>query len=135
MPFVRITHVRDALTPAQKTALLHGVQDAVAAVEGEAMRVGIGVVLEESVASHELAINTLPFIAVTLVRDALGVDQRQQMAANIVEAVVAVEGEAARARCWVVIEESVREGEWSIGGNPLTLAALAAIKRGENPWA
>jgi len=135
MPFVRITHARDALSADQKAALLQGAQDAVVAIEGEAMRIGVGVVIEEAILDRALALNCLPFISVTLVRDALTAAQRTEMASRLVEAVVEVEGEARRGQIWVVIEESVASGEWSIGGNPLTLEALAAIKRGENPWA
>ena len=135
MPFVRITHAHNALTVAEKSQLLKGIQDAVVAVEGESLRLGVGVVLEEAIASRDLALNCLPFVSVTLVRDALTTAQRAEMAARIVEAVVTVEGEHRRGQVWVVIEESVASGEWSIGGNPLTLDALAAIKAGRNPWA
>jgi phenylpyruvate tautomerase PptA (4-oxalocrotonate tautomerase family) len=135
MPFVRITHAAGALTPDQQTAMLHGVQDAVVAVEGEALRMGVGVVLETAVAGREMALNCLPFVAITLVRGALTTDQRAAMIAGVVEAVIAVEGDEARMRTWVVIEESVASGEWSIGGATLTLDALAALKEGRNPWA
>ncbi len=134
MPFVNITHAKDALTIAQKRSLMTAVQDAVVAVEGESMRVGIAVALEEAIQNPEFALNCLPFVRVTLVRDALTAEQRAEMASRIVEAVVAVEGEARRNQVWVVIEESVASGEWSIGGNSLTLAALEAIKAGRNPW-
>ncbi len=135
MPFVRITHVRDALSPTQKQTMLAGVQDAVAAIEGEPMRAGIGVVLEEASATPDLALNCLPFVSVTLIRDALSTTQRAAMAASIAEAIIAIEGEARRGQIWVVIEENVVSGEWSIGGNALTLDALTALKQGRNPWA
>ena len=134
MPFVRITHAQGALSPDQQAAMLHGVHEAVVAVEGEALRMGVGVVLETGVASTALVVNCLPFIAITLVRDALSAEQRATMISSVVEAVVAVEGESARPRTWVVIEESVASGEWSIGGRPLTLAALESLKQGRNPW-
>ena len=84
MPFVRITHAVDSLAASQKSALIAGVQDAVVAVEGEAMRIGVGVVLEESIPSRDLALNCLPFVSVTLVRDALTAAQRAEMATRIV---------------------------------------------------
>jgi 4-oxalocrotonate tautomerase len=115
--------------------MLAGVQDAVAAIEGEPMRAGIGVVLEEASATPDLALNCLPFVSVTLIRDALSTTQRAAMAASIAEAIIAIEGEARRGQIWVVIEENVVSGEWSIGGNALTLDALTALKQGRNPWA
>ena len=134
MPMVQIIHVRGALTAVQKQALLQGVQDAVVAVEGEALRVGVGVMLEEVLESPASALGCLPFVRVTVIRDALTSAQRADMLSRVIEAVVAVEGEARRANIWAVIESSVLEGEWSIGGNPLTLKALAALRRGKNPW-
>jgi 4-oxalocrotonate tautomerase len=134
MPMVQIIHVRGALTAVQKQALLQGVQDAVVAVEGEALRVGVGVMLEEALESPASALGCLPFVRVTVIRDALTSAQRADMLSRVIEAVVAAEGEARRANIWAVIESSVLEGEWSIGGNPLTLKALAALRRGKNPW-
>ncbi len=99
------------------------------------MRAGVGVAIQEAVAAPDLALNCMPFVSVTLLRDALTPAQRRDMAAGIVEAVVAVEGEARRDQTWVVVKENVASGEWSVGGHPLTLDALSTIKAGRNPWA
>jgi 4-oxalocrotonate tautomerase len=134
MPMVQIIHARGVLNAKQQQALLRGVQDAVVAVEGEALRVGVGVMLEETLESPDSALGCLPFVRVKLIRDALTGAQRADMLARVIEAVVAVEGEARRPNIWAVIESSVLEGEWSIGGNPLTLEALSALRQGRNPW-
>ena len=41
------------------------------------------------------------------------------MIAKVTDAMVGIEGEAMRGLTWVVINE-VSEGEWGIGGNPLS---------------
>lgn len=43
---------------------------------------------------------------------------------------VAIEGESFRSVTWVKINE-VREGLWGIGGQPLTLKAVAKMKGGK----
>lgn len=134
MPFVKILRGRDGITSMQKQRLLQGVLEAVVAVEGEAMRTGIGVALDESVVSPDLLLNCVSFVTLTVIRGALTAEQRQQMLQGVVEAVIAVEGEEHRTAVWAVLEESVADGEWSIGGNKLTMEAMKHIKRGENPW-
>lgn len=56
------------------------------------------------------------------------------MLQRVTDAIVSVEGEALRQGVQVVIEESVNDGEWSVGGNSLTIEAMSKIKAGQNPW-
>lgn len=76
----------------------------------------------------------MPIVKITLVKDALSKEQKLTMLQRVTEAVVSVEGEALRPGVSVVIEESVADGEWSVGGNMLTIEAMARMRRGENPW-
>jgi 4-oxalocrotonate tautomerase len=130
MPFVRISLTQATLSPQQRQNLLQNVTDAVVAVEGEPMRTGVGVALEECV---EL-VGGMPYAAITLIKEALTTEQKQTLLKNVTEALVAVVGEEHRYSVWVVIEESVTSGEWAIGGNLLTIAAMEKIRAGENPW-
>ncbi len=59
----------------------------------------------------------MPMIQIIHARGALRPDQKTALLKGVQDAVVAVEGESLR-----------------IGGNPLTLKALAALLQGQNPW-
>jgi phenylpyruvate tautomerase PptA (4-oxalocrotonate tautomerase family) len=133
MPFVRITLTREAFSRQQKQDMVHRVADAMAAVEGEPMRQGIGIAIEESVNPDEW-FNCMPFIAITLIKDALTLAQKQEMLHKVTDSVVGAIGENYRLSTWIVIDESVNDGEWFVGGNKLTIAAIQQIKSGENPW-
>jgi 4-oxalocrotonate tautomerase len=76
----------------------------------------------------------MPFAIVKLVKGALTAEQKQTMLKRVTEAIVSVEGEELRQGVQVIIEESVNDGEWSVGGNMLTIEAMARIKAGQNPW-
>ncbi len=76
----------------------------------------------------------MPFAIVKLVKGALTKEQKQLMLQRVTDAIVSVEGEALRQGVQVVIEESVNDGEWSVGGNRLTIEAMNKIKAGQNPW-
>lgn len=76
----------------------------------------------------------MPFVKITVVKGALTSAQRQDMLHKVTEAMVSVEGEAMRQGVQVVLEESVNDGEWSVGGNMLTIAAMDKMKAGQNPW-
>ena len=135
MPFVSLSMNRALLPGPQVDSLLKSLEDAVASVEGDALRRGIGVAFDGAVDGAAQMRNCVAFIRVTLVRDALSKEQRETMAQNLVNAAVASLGEDKRPGIWVVIEESVHSGEWLVGGLPLTLDALAQLKLGRNPWA
>ncbi|XGV97692.1 MAG: 4-oxalocrotonate tautomerase family protein [Leptolyngbya sp. BL-A-14] len=132
MPFVKILLDRTSLNAEQKQDLLQKVTNAMVAVEGEPLRQGIGVAITE-VNSGEW-VGSMPFTSITLIKAALSAIQRQTMLQNVTEAVVSVVGEDKRFGTWTVIEESVNDGEWSVGGKTLTIDALEQLKAGKNPW-
>jgi phenylpyruvate tautomerase PptA (4-oxalocrotonate tautomerase family) len=78
MPFVRITLVRETFSSDQKQDIVQRVADAMTAVEGERMRQGIGIAIEEGVNPNE-CLNCMPFIAITLIKDALTSLRKQEM--------------------------------------------------------
>jgi 4-oxalocrotonate tautomerase len=76
----------------------------------------------------------MPFAIVKLVKDALTQEQKHLMLQRVTDAIVSVEGEALRQGVQVIIEESVNSGEWSVGGNMLTIEAMEKMRAGQNPW-
>ena len=72
----------------------------------------------------------MPFINVKLIENVFSTEQKQQIARNLTEAMVAIEGERMRGVTWCVVEE-VKSGDWAIGGQPLTTEAVHALAHGE----
>jgi 4-oxalocrotonate tautomerase len=74
----------------------------------------------------------MPLINVRLVENVFSAEQKQQIARDLTEAMVAIEGERMRGVTWCVIEE-VKSGDWAVGGQPLTTEAVQALARGNVP--
>jgi len=72
----------------------------------------------------------MPLIQVKLIEDVFTPEQKQQMITKLTDAMVSIEGESMRKVTWVVIED-VRSGEWGIGGQSLTTAAVKAMAAGK----
>ena len=72
----------------------------------------------------------MPLINVRLIENVFTPEQKQQMARDLTEAMVAIEGERMRGVTWCVVEE-VKSGDWAIGGQPLTTEAVHALACGE----
>ena len=72
----------------------------------------------------------MPFINVRLIENVFSTEQKQQIARDLTEAMVAIEGERMRGVTWCVVEE-VKSGDWAIGGQPLTTEAVHALASGE----
>ena len=72
----------------------------------------------------------MPLINVRLIENVFTPEQKQQMARDLTDAMVAIEGERMRGVTWCVIEE-IKSGDWAIGGQPLTTEAVHALARGE----
>lgn len=71
----------------------------------------------------------MPLIQVSLIEEVFTPEQKQQIIHKLTEAMVEVEGEALRGVTWVTIQE-VRSGDWGIGGQPLTTAAVKTLAAG-----
>ncbi|MBD3655037.1 MULTISPECIES: tautomerase family protein [Marinobacter] len=71
----------------------------------------------------------MPLITVNLIENVFSKEQKAQMISKLTDTMVAIEGEAMRPVTWVKIEE-VAEGQWGIGGNPLTAAMIHDMQQG-----
>ena len=70
----------------------------------------------------------MPLVDIQLIRGVFSPEQKNTMIKNVIEAVIAVEGEAMRAVTWVRVQE-YESGEWAIGGQPLTTQAVKAMAK------
>jgi len=61
----------------------------------------------------------MPLVTINVIENVFNKAQKRDMIEKVTDAMVAIEGEAMRGVTWVVIRE-VKEGEWGIGGQPLT---------------
>ncbi len=71
----------------------------------------------------------MPLINVKLVEGVFSSEQKQEIIEKLTNAMVAIEGENLRQATWVVIEE-VKSGNWAIGGQSLTTAAVKEMALG-----
>ena len=71
----------------------------------------------------------MPFLQVKLIEGVFDDEQKLDMLTKLTDAMVEIEGENMRGVTTVVIEE-VKSGEWSVGGSPLTAAAVKALRDG-----
>ena len=68
----------------------------------------------------------MPLVTIDVIKDVFSPTQKQQLIENVTEAMIAVEGEALRPVTWVRIME-VEQGDWAVGGQRLTAAAVHAM--------
>ena len=71
----------------------------------------------------------MPLITVNLIENVFSKDQKAQIIEKITNTMVEIEGENMRQVTWVKIEE-VAEGQWGIGGTPLTAQMVHQIQQG-----
>lgn len=71
----------------------------------------------------------MPLIDISLIKNVCSPEQKRKLIETVTDAVVAAEGEALRPITWVRILE-IEEGQWGIGGKPLTAADVAALASG-----
>ena len=69
----------------------------------------------------------MPLVTIETIRGVLAADQKRALIEKVTEAVLEVEGESMRSVTWVRIME-YPEGEWGIGGRPVTAADVRALK-------
>jgi 4-oxalocrotonate tautomerase len=68
----------------------------------------------------------MPFINVKLIEGVFSPAQKQQIARELTDTMVSIEGEAMRPVTWVVVEE-VKSGDWAIGGQTLRTEDIHAM--------
>jgi 4-oxalocrotonate tautomerase len=68
----------------------------------------------------------MPLVTIDLIKDVFSPDKKAELIQKVTEAVIEVEGEEMRPVTWVRIME-VEQGDWAIGGNRLTAAAVHSM--------
>lgn len=72
----------------------------------------------------------MPIINVKVIENVFTAEQKTRMIEKLTDAMVAIEGESLRAVTWVYIE-SVKGGEFGIGGKPLHAEDVHRLQEGE----
>jgi 4-oxalocrotonate tautomerase len=65
----------------------------------------------------------MPLVQISLVKGVFTPAQKHELIKKVTDAMVSVEGEAMRGVTWVKIDE-IESGDWGIGGQCLTTAAV-----------
>jgi len=65
----------------------------------------------------------MPLVDVQVIKGVFDAAQKKDIISRITDTMVEIEGEALRGVTWVRIRE-INEGEWAIGGEPLTAAMV-----------
>ncbi len=71
----------------------------------------------------------MPLITVNVIENVFSKEQKAQMIEKLTDALVEIEGENMRQVTWVKIEE-VPEGQWGIGGAPVSASMIHDIQKG-----
>jgi 4-oxalocrotonate tautomerase len=72
----------------------------------------------------------MPLVQISLLKGVFTPAQKQDLIKKVTDAMVAVEGEAMRGVTWVKIDE-IESGDWGIGGQCLTTAAVKDMQAGK----
>ena len=71
----------------------------------------------------------MSIITVKLIEGTLSAAQKLRLASNLTDTLLAIEGEVMRPVTWCIIED-IRDGQWSIGGQPLRRKDVRGITGG-----
>ena len=71
----------------------------------------------------------MPLIEVHVIENVFSPEQKRQMIEKLTDAMVSIEGENMRGVTWVKISE-VASGEWGVGGQAVTTAAVKDLAAG-----
>jgi 4-oxalocrotonate tautomerase len=70
----------------------------------------------------------MPLVTIDVIKDVFTPEQKKALIEKVTDAMVAVEGEAMRGVTWVRVQE-IEQGDWAIGGELLTAAAVHAMSQ------
>jgi 4-oxalocrotonate tautomerase len=70
----------------------------------------------------------MPLITVKLIEDVFTPGQKAEIIEKLTDAMIAIEGENLRELTFVLIEE-VKQGDWGVGGKPLTASDVRKLQR------
>jgi 4-oxalocrotonate tautomerase len=68
----------------------------------------------------------MPLVDIQVIKGVFTAEQKTSMISKVTDAMVQVEGENMRPVTWVRVQE-IEEGQWAIGGNPLTARAVKSM--------
>jgi 4-oxalocrotonate tautomerase len=68
----------------------------------------------------------MPLVTIDVIKDVFSPAKKQELIEKVTEAMVEVEGEEMRPVTWVRIVE-IEQGDWAIGGQRLSAAAVQAM--------
>jgi len=68
----------------------------------------------------------MPLVTIDVIKDVFSPEKKQELIEKVTEAMIEVEGEEMRPVTWVRIME-VEQGDWAIGGQRLTAAAVHSM--------
>ena len=71
----------------------------------------------------------MPILDVHVIENVFNSAQKTEIIEKLTNTMVAIEGEALRGVTWVRILET-KEGDWAIGGKPLTAAMIHTMQKG-----
>ena len=72
----------------------------------------------------------MPLVTVKVIENVFTPEQKVRMVKKLTDVMVEIEGNNLRNYTSVIIED-IKEGDWAIGGNPLTAKDVQRIQRGE----
>jgi 4-oxalocrotonate tautomerase len=78
---------------------------------------------------HNQGKSNMPLIEVHVIENVFSPEQKRQMIEKLTDAMVSIEGENMRGVTWVKISE-VASGEWGVGGQAVTTAAVKDLAAG-----
>jgi len=68
----------------------------------------------------------MPLVTIDVIKDVFTPSQKQELIRRVTDAMLSVEGEALRGVTWVRVQE-FEQGDWAIGGKPLTAGDVHAL--------
>jgi len=71
----------------------------------------------------------MPLIDIHVIKNVFNEAQKKEIIEKVTNTMVEIEGEALRGVTWVRIMET-NEGDWAIGGQQLTAAAIHTMQKG-----
>lgn len=72
----------------------------------------------------------MPLVNIKLIEDVFTAEQKQQMIERVTDVITSIGGESLRPLTMVIIDDSVKSGDWGIGGRGATIEMVREIQEG-----
>jgi 4-oxalocrotonate tautomerase len=73
----------------------------------------------------------MPFVNIKLIENIFTTEQKQEMIERVTDVISSVGGESLRPLTVVIIDDSVKSGDWGIGGHGATIEMVREIQEGK----